>query len=219
MILPLRVLGSSGTTWISRGRAIGEISLATSARSSSTMFYAPLCALRLEDDERADGLSGLLVGRADHGGLRHSGVPHQRGLDLGGRDAVPGDVHDIVDAAQHPDLAIAAVARAVTGEVPALLGETRPVGLLEPLRVTPDAAQHRRPRLVEHEVAVGLLAVVGAGSSWLPSSSTIMAEMPGSGVMAEPGLAAVTPGSGEIMIAPVSVCHQVSTIGVVSAPK
>ena len=37
MILPLRVLGSSGTTWISRGRAIGEISLATCLRSSSTM--------------------------------------------------------------------------------------------------------------------------------------------------------------------------------------
>ena len=35
MILPLRVFGSSGTTWISRGRAIGEISRATSARSSS----------------------------------------------------------------------------------------------------------------------------------------------------------------------------------------
>ena len=29
MILPLRVFGSSGTTWISRGLAIGEISLAT----------------------------------------------------------------------------------------------------------------------------------------------------------------------------------------------
>ena len=29
MILPLRVLGSSGTTWISRGLAIGEISRAT----------------------------------------------------------------------------------------------------------------------------------------------------------------------------------------------
>ena len=31
--------------------------------------------------------------------------------------------------------------------------------------------------------------------------------------IAEPGFVAVTPGSGEIMIAPVSVCHQVSTIG------
>ncbi len=37
--------------------------------------------------------------------------------------------------------------------------------------------------------------------------------MPGSGCVQEPGLVAVTPGTGEIMIAPVSVCHQVSTIG------
>ena len=33
-----------------------------------------------------------------------------------------------------------------------------------------------------------------------------------------PGSRVVTPGSGLFMIAPVSVCHQVSTIGAVSAP-
>src|SRR5439155_25469837 len=37
--------------------------------------------------------------------------------------------------------------------------------------------------------------------------------IPGSGNVAEPGFSVVAPGSGEIMIAPVSVCHQVSTIG------
>ncbi len=42
--------------------------------------------------------------------------------------------------------------------------------------------------------------------------------MPGSGVCAEPGFVAVTPGSGVIIIEPVSVCHQVSTIGVRSPP-
>src|ERR1700760_2170482 len=36
--------------------------------------------------------------------------------------------------------------------------------------------------------------------------------------MAEPGLVAVTPGSGLIMMAPVSVCHQVSTTGQRSPP-
>ncbi|BCI84902.1 hypothetical protein NIIDMKKI_01080 [Mycobacterium kansasii] len=45
-----------------------------------------------------------------------------------------------------------------------------------------------------------------------------MAEMPGSGVIADPGLAAATPGSGEIIDEPVSVCHQVSTTGVRPAP-
>ena len=37
--------------------------------------------------------------------------------------------------------------------------------------------------------------------------------MPGSGPIADPGLHSVTPGSGLIMMAPVSVCHQVSTMG------
>ena len=37
--------------------------------------------------------------------------------------------------------------------------------------------------------------------------------MPGSGRVHEPGLVGVAPGSGVIMWPPVSVCHQVSTIG------
>ena len=36
--------------------------------------------------------------------------------------------------------------------------------------------------------------------------------------MAEPGFVVVRPGSGAIMIPPVSVCHQVSTIGQRSPP-
>jgi hypothetical protein len=44
------------------------------------------------------------------------------------------------------------------------------------------------------------------------------ANMPGSGLAQEPGLAGVTPGIGVIMMAPVSVCHQVSTMGQRSLP-
>src|SRR6185436_8862740 len=44
-------------------------------------------------------------------------------------------------------------------------------------------------------------------------SSTISAKMPGSASVAYPGLVGGAPGSGEIMWPPVSVCHQVSTIG------
>ena len=51
-----------------------------------------------------------------------------------------------------------------------------------------------------------------------PSSSKSAADTPGSGRVAEPGLAGVMPGSGEIMIAPVSVCHHVSTTGQRSPP-
>ncbi len=42
--------------------------------------------------------------------------------------------------------------------------------------------------------------------------------MPGIGCWAEPGRVGVTPGRGLIMIAPVSVCHQVSTMGQRSPP-
>ena len=45
-----------------------------------------------------------------------------------------------------------------------------------------------------------------------------LAAMPGIGRVAEPGLVVVTPGSGEIMMPPVSVCHHVSTIGHDSLP-
>ena len=63
-----------------------------------------------------------------------------------------------------------------------------------------------------------MLSPSASGGSGSPWSSTIFAEIPGSGVIAEPGLAAVTPGSGEIIAEPVSVCHQVSTTGTLSPP-
>ncbi len=47
----------------------------------------------------------------------------------------------------------------------------------------------------------------------LPLASTSSGTMPGKGIVAEPGLVVITPGSGVIMMPPVSVCHQVSTIG------
>ena len=52
----------------------------------------------------------------------------------------------------------------------------------------------------------------------VPASSRIVAEIPGSGVPANPGFMVDTPGRPEIMMAPVSVCHQVSTIGHRSPP-
>src|SRR5919197_6672772 len=52
----------------------------------------------------------------------------------------------------------------------------------------------------------------------LPSSSTTSAFTPGNGNVALPGLHVVMPGSGVIRIMPVSVIHQVSTIGQRSPP-
>ena len=54
---------------------------------------------------------------------------------------------------------------------------------------------------------------VAAPSSTLPSASTICGTMPKNGLVAEPGFCGIAPGSGVIRMPPVSVCHQVSTIG------
>jgi hypothetical protein len=47
----------------------------------------------------------------------------------------------------------------------------------------------------------------------VPSASTSAGCTPKNGRVAEPGLSGVAPGSGVIRMPPVSVCHQVSTIG------
>src|ERR1700690_2025565 len=54
---------------------------------------------------------------------------------------------------------------------------------------------------------------VSPGATDSPFIFTTRAAIPGSGNVAEPGFAGVAPGKTEIMIDPVSVCHQVSTIG------
>src|ERR1700691_734565 len=46
-----------------------------------------------------------------------------------------------------------------------------------------------------------------------PSIVTISAATPGNGRVADPGLVAIAPGSGAIIIFPVSVCHHVSVMG------
>src|ERR1700740_3632433 len=51
------------------------------------------------------------------------------------------------------------------------------------------------------------------GGTSLPASSTTAASTPKNGKVALPGLVGVAPGNGVIMIPPVSVLHQVSTIG------
>ena len=123
---------------------------------------------------------------ADDGGLGHRRVVDEGGLDLGGRDAVAADVHHVVDATEQPEVAVVVELAAVAGEVAAL--ELRPVRLLVALGVAVDAAQHRRPRPGQREVAAA------AGRRPLPASSTTSALMPGSGNVALPGLSVVAPG-------------------------
>src|SRR5205085_3810355 len=51
------------------------------------------------------------------------------------------------------------------------------------------------------------------GPTGAPLRVRIAGTMPGKGRVAEPGTVGVAPGNGAIMIAPVSVCHHVSTTG------
>ena len=132
MILPERVLGSSATIMIWRGLAIGAdllgdvvAQLLDDVRRRSS----PVAASLAQDHERADRLAGRLVGRADHRGLGDLRVRHQRRLDLGGRQPVARDVHDVVDPAEQPDVAVVVLLRAVAGEVAALSNRDQYVSL------------------------------------------------------------------------------------------
>src|SRR5262249_58709437 len=74
-----------------------------------------------------------------------------RRLDFHRRDAMAGDIHDVVDAAEQPEVAVAVTLGAVAGEVD--IEVLRPALLDEAIRIAPDAAQHSRPRLAQDEIA------------------------------------------------------------------
>ena len=207
MILPLRVLGSASVKRISSGRASEPISLATHLRSSSLSASRGLVA-GFERDEGGDGLAFEIVGTADDRGFGDFGVGDERGLDFHGAEAVAADVDDVVDAAHEPEVAVGVLARAVAGEVAA--GNVGPVGLLVALGVAVDGAGHGGPGLADDEQAA---ASRRERSSGLRRLVTTSGWMPKKGRVAEPGLVGTAPGMGAIMMAPVSVCHQVSTMG------
>ncbi len=64
-----------------------------------------------------------------------------------------------------------------------------------------------------HGLVMTRLPELDGPSISLPSSSKSPTDIPGKGWVALPGFAEVIPGRGEIMMPPVSVCHQVSTTG------
>src|SRR6266851_6210687 len=75
----------------------------------------------------------------------------ERALDLDRRDAVARNVHHVVDASEQPEVPVLVDESAVAYEVRVL--PAAPVGLLVPLGVAVDSAQHRRPGLADHQVA------------------------------------------------------------------
>ena len=158
MILPERVFGSSLTMKTWRGRAIapiccGDVRAQHVARRLVVGAPArPGWPCRITNATTAwpvvSSDAPTTAASAVHG------CATSDGLDLGGREPVARHVHDVVDAAEQPDVAVFVAAGAVAGEV--LVAELLPVGLLEALGVAPDAAEHRRPRLGDHEQAAAL---------------------------------------------------------------
>ena len=71
-------------------------------------------------------------------------MTHQRALDLRSAKTMPGNVEDIIDAADDPKITVFIASRAVAGEIVAFV--FAPVLFLIALLVAVNRAQHRRPR-------------------------------------------------------------------------
>ena len=213
MILPERVFGSSSVKRIVFGFAIGPMSLATWSRSSSTSVVVGLVAAA-QDHERGDRLAGR----------RRRSLPTTAASATAGwstsADSTsvvemlwPGDEHDVVDPAEQPEVALVVALGAVAGEVACRRsGSSTSRGSARGSPQMPRSIDgHGR---VEHEVAAA-----GDRRPALPASSTMSAlDARAAGTSRCPGFSVVAPGSGLIMIAPVSVCHHVSTTGQRSPP-
>lgn len=71
----------------------------------------------LDGDESVDSLAGKVVSDTDNSGFSDGGVLNERGLDLGGGQAVTGDVDDIVDTSADPVVAVVVTSGSVTCEL------------------------------------------------------------------------------------------------------
>lgn len=70
-----------------------------------------------EGDKGSHGLTGEFVRHAHHGGLGYQGGFDEGSFDLGGGEAVTGDVDDIVDAATDPVISFVITGGAISGEL------------------------------------------------------------------------------------------------------
>ena len=159
-----------------------------------------------ERHERDDRLSGRRVGPRRDRGLGHLRVVDERALDLDRRDPVARDVHHVVDAPEEPEVAVlvdpCAVAREVDVAVP------RPVGLDVAVVI---ACRCRAASPATAGGARGSRRRPGRPRG--PARRRPRRRRPGTAASPSRASCVVTPGSGVIMIIPVSVCHHVSTIG------
>src|SRR5207253_8808513 len=80
----------------------------------------------------------------------HESMIHQRAFHLVGRDAMTGNVHDVVHAAQQPEISVFIHFAAVAGEIHAWVAG--PVLLLVAIWIAVNRAHHGRPGAFEHKV-------------------------------------------------------------------
>src|SRR5581483_1620043 len=104
---------------------------------------------RFQCDECDHRLALPFVRSANDRCFCHSRMTHQRALDLGRAQPVPGYVEDVVDSAHDPEVAVLVAARAVAGEIITL--KFAPVLLAIAPLVAVDGAQHRGPRPANDE--------------------------------------------------------------------
>ena len=117
MILPERVFGRSSAQMIRFGPGefadpLGDVVADARRPARRSRSWSPS-----QGDEGADRLAGVLVGLADHRRLGDLVVGDDRRLDLGGREPVAGDVDDVVDPPDHPEVAVLVAARGVADQV------------------------------------------------------------------------------------------------------
>src|SRR5690606_15553615 len=104
--------------------------------------------------EGDDRLAGQVVRTADHGRFGNLLVRHQRRLDFHRAHAVTRDVQHVVDTAGDGEVTGFQITdRTVACQVELALEVGRVVGLDEAVGVVPDRADHRRPRLLDHQDA------------------------------------------------------------------
>ena len=101
-----------------------------------------------------DDVAAQLVGHADGCGLGDGGVADQSTFDLSRAQPVAADLDHVVDATDHPDVAVLVHTRRVAGQVVAVFLETLPVLADVALRVAVDRARHARPGAFDDQVAV-----------------------------------------------------------------
>ena len=143
MILPLRVLGRAPVKRTSSGWASAPISLRTCFFSSSRSFSSAGPPLSVTNTATASPFTSS--GRPTAAASATRGWLTRRTFDLDRAQPVPGHVQHVVDPPHDPVIAVLVAPGVVAGQV--IVRHLFPILLGVAGVVTPDAAQHARPRL------------------------------------------------------------------------